>query len=396
MVNSEVEKITRTVHWGLEQQMRNNLSTWLLFTATILFFAACGGGGSDKSEIEVENNNSGALTLSLLDAPTEDYNAVYVTVRTVRVHEKGGRWHHVASPHTTCNLLELVGGLRQHLGIVDLDEGDYNQLRIILGETPDDGINILSETHPFANYLIDSANDYQELKVPSGFKSGIKVIHGFRIGENETTDLILDFDASQSIVKAGNSGKWLLKPVIRVLTENDAAVIKGRVDDPSGGAIESATVSAQVHDPNASDPMERVKVVASSLSNGSGDYAIILQPGTYNLVAVKAGLTPASRQLEVLPDTILHEDFTLDVANTGTIGGTVSITGGSWEQYASLSFRKDGEIEVAFVSVAHDGDYTVELAEGTYTVVAFTYGWTTQEHQTTVTDGSTTTLDITF
>ena len=202
--------------------MRNNLSTWLLFTATILFFTACGGGGSD-TEVNVENNNSGTLTLSMLDAPADDYNAIYVTIRNIRVHEKGGRWRHVASPHATCNLLELVGGLRQHLGIVDLDEGEYNQLRIILGETPDDGINILSETHPHANYLIDTSNDYHPLKVPSGFTSGIKVIHKFHINGNETTDLVLDFDASQSIVKAGGSGKYLLKPVIRVLTENDAS-----------------------------------------------------------------------------------------------------------------------------------------------------------------------------
>ncbi len=375
--------------------MRNNLSTWLLFTATILFFTACGGGGSD-TEVNVENNNSGTLTLSMLDAPADDYNAIYVTIRNIRVHEKGGRWRHVASPHATCNLLELVGGLRQHLGIVDLDEGEYNQLRIILGETPDDGINILSETHPHANYLIDTSNDYHPLKVPSGFTSGIKVIHKFHINGNETTDLVLDFDASQSIVKAGGSGKYLLKPVIRVLTENDAALITGKVDDPAGGTIANATISAQVYDPSASDPRDRVRVIASSLSNASGDYTIILQPGTYNLVAVKKGLTAASREVEVPPDTILHEDFTLDLADTGTIDGTLSITGGSSEQHVSLSFRKNGEIEVDFVSVAHDGEYSIELAEGTYTVVAFTYGWTTQEHQVTVTAGSNTTLDITF
>jgi len=361
----------------------------------MLFFSACGGGGSDKSEIKVENDNSGTMTLSMVDAPADDYSAVYVTVKSVRVHKKGGRWHHVCSPHATCNLLELVGGLRQHLGIVDLDEGRYNQLRLILGETPDDGINILSESHPHANYIITTANESHELKVPSGFKSGIKVIHGFRINEKETTDLVLDFDASKSVVKAGNSGKWLLKPVIRVLTENDAAIISGRIDDASGGAIEKALITAQHFDPDAPDPRDEVKIVAGSLSNSDGEYTLFVQPGTYNLVAIADGMEPKHRQVEVLPDAVLQEDFTLVFADEGSITGEVTVTGGSWEQYIGLSFRQ-GEIEVDSLSVANDGQYAVDLDEGTYTVVAFTFGWSTQEHTVTVTAGQTTTLDITF
>jgi hypothetical protein len=37
----------------------------------------------------------------------------------------------------------------------------------------------------------------------------------------------LDFDASRSIVKAGSSGKWLLKPTIKVLDTEEYSVISG-------------------------------------------------------------------------------------------------------------------------------------------------------------------------
>jgi len=385
--------------------MRTNIVAFLLVVGSIPILLSCGDGDSDKHQITVENNNSGSMTVTMSDAPTDDYSAVYVTVGSVHVHKKGGGWHHVSSPHTTCNLLELVGGLRQHLGIVDLDEGHYNQLRLILSKTPDNGVNILSEILPHANYIIDKANDCHELKVPSAFSSGIKVIHGFVINENETTDLLLDFDASRSVVKAGNSGKWILKPVIRVLTESDAAFIKGRVDDLSGGAIEKAAISLQVYDRNASDPRDEVSVIAFSLTNGSGDYAIIVPPGSYNLVSTAEGMMAKARKVDLSPDTIAHEDFTLPFTDTGTLSGEVSILGGNWEQHAALSFRKDivfrteradEEIEVESISVANDGRYSVELAEGTYTVTASTFGWTTQEFTVTVTSGQTTTLDITF
>ncbi|MDL1978816.1 MAG: DUF4382 domain-containing protein, partial [Deltaproteobacteria bacterium] len=57
--------------------------------------------------------------------------------------------------------------------------------------------------------------------------SGIKILHGFDINKGQTTELILDFDASRSIVKAGSSGKWLLKPTIKVLDTEEYSVISG-------------------------------------------------------------------------------------------------------------------------------------------------------------------------
>ena len=35
---------------------------------------------------------------------------------------------------------------------------------------------------------------------------------------------MIDFDASKSIVKAGNSGKYILKPVLRVIAEASATI----------------------------------------------------------------------------------------------------------------------------------------------------------------------------
>lgn len=149
-------------------------------------------------------------------------------------------------------------------------------MRLIIGENPDNGdddINILDEEHPYANYVIDKLDTYigetdyyHELKVPGGLQTGIKIVHGFNINENETTELILDFDVLRSIVKAGSSGQWLLKPTIKVFNIKDCSIISGTVTDDAVGpnGLGGVLVSIQRYAPGADDPKDRVVVEAST------------------------------------------------------------------------------------------------------------------------------------
>ena len=86
----------------------------------------------------------------------------------------------------------------------------------------------MSQAHPYANYVIidKDPNDAidpvsHELKVPSGDKTGVKIVGGYFISANQTTELILDFDACRSVVQAGNSGQWHLKPTIKLGEQQD-------------------------------------------------------------------------------------------------------------------------------------------------------------------------------
>ena len=47
---------------------------------------------------------------------------------------------------------------------------------MIIGEIADNGTNILGNPHPYANYIIDKSDDDYELKVPSGYQTGIKIV----------------------------------------------------------------------------------------------------------------------------------------------------------------------------------------------------------------------------
>jgi hypothetical protein len=277
--------------------------------------------------------------------------------------------------------------------LATLESGSYSQMRLILGQVPDSGINILSEAHPFPNYVIEKGTDaVHELKVPSGYQTGIKIVKGFSINPNQTTELILDFDASRSVVKAGSSGKWLLKPTIKVLELIDYALIKGLITG-NGTDAEGAMVSTQHHTPGASDLKDQVAVQAATITDEDGEYFLLVEPGTYNVVVYKEAFDPYCKQLALNAGTAQ----TLNVALFGpvatrTLKGSVNLGGADPEKYVTLSIRKsincvdnpDTKIELKSINVADGGGFTEKLPNGTYEVVASSYSEVTQRKTVTV------------
>ena len=377
---AETEKLRK----GEVTEMKGS-TVWLcivlsLFIPALALFSGCGSSSTDGG------GGTGTVSLHLTDATINGVQAVYVTIEEVSVHkDEGGTWKVIAEPNRTYNLLEVVNGVREELGIAVLETGHYTQLRMKVREQPDGGINTLSESHPYGNYLMDNSDQYQELKIPSGYQTGVKVVCGFDINENQTTELILDFDASRSIVEAGSSENLLLKPTIKVFELDEYSVISGTVTDGENG-LQDVLVSAQDYDRTAGDDKDRVVIQASTTTDTSGSYAIFGAPGTYTIVAYKDNYGPACAEVEALPDSSHTQDFQLASADTGTISGAVTIANGSEEQHVTISFRQstqcsgeDKDIEIKSVNVLKDESYSKTLPVGFYDVVAWTYNELTQE-----------------
>ncbi|MGW8313605.1 MAG: DUF4382 domain-containing protein [Desulfuromonadales bacterium] len=390
-----------------------NLFAIVLCSLFVSSLAACGGSGGGDGDVAGSTAGQGILSTSLTDSSTDQYQAVYVTIARVEVHhDSGGTWQTVAEPNQTYNLLELVNGVRETLGIASLDAGHYTQMRLIIGETAEPGsLNIFSVPHPFANYVIDLNGDAHQLKVPSGTNTGLKVVNGFDINENQTTELILDFDAMRSVVKAGASGQYLLKPTIKVLNTTEYAIVSGQVTDADMDPIspmEGAMVTAQVADNSQPDAKDQVVIEAGTLTDMNGDYALFLAPGGYNLVATEEGYYPACIATSLSADEVkTMTDFSLNSPTDalGSIFGTVTITNDQTDQYATIDFRQEITcvnaatvlISIKTINVADGGDYSVALPAGTYQVVSSTFGKeTVTVSSVTVISGSSTEEDIAF
>jgi len=368
--------------------------------------AACSSDGNNTTTA----SEPGILSLALTDAFTDQYQAVYVTVDEIQVHmggdeEEAGNWETVATPGKTYNLLELVNGTVESLGVSPLEAGTYEQMRLIIGLAPSDGLNILSVGHPYANYAIDMDDLSHELKIPSGINTGIKIVHSFDIGADQTTELILDFDASASVVQAGNSGNWLLKPTIKVLDTEEYAIIAGTVYDSESAGIEGAVVSLQYETSDAEDEKDAVMVQTATVSDvedadagtTSGEFSLLAEPGSYRLVSYKDGYGVGCAVVDAVAGETAVQDVVLGTSDMGTVEGTVTINGGTSEQYATLSFRQaatcegtdqEGMIEVRSVNSVTGFWYDIDLPVGTYSLVASSSGMETEVYEDIeVTDG---------
>ena len=98
------------------------------------------------------------------------------------------------------NLLDYQGDLDTLIGSAVIPAQTIQQVRLVLGT--DNSIMVDSVLH--------------DLKTPSAQQSGLKINVHENIANIDTFNLLIDFDAEQSVVEQGN-GQYSLKPVIRVV-----------------------------------------------------------------------------------------------------------------------------------------------------------------------------------
>lgn len=121
-------------------------------------------------------------------------------------------WYSIMDDSMTVNLLDYQNGAVLDLGEVELDAGMYNQIRLVLGNNN----TVVVDGETFA------------MTTPSAQQSGYKLNVNAEVEEGQVYDLVIDFDASQSINVTGN-GKYILRPVLRTVSVEEQASIAGNV-----------------------------------------------------------------------------------------------------------------------------------------------------------------------
>jgi hypothetical protein len=121
----------------------------------------------------------------------------------------------------------------------------------------------------------------QPLATPSAQQSGLKLKANIDVAANATTDLLLDFDACRSVVEAGGSGNYNLKPVLSVTPRVNTG-IQGYVSTTL--TIAGTTVTAQ----------QGGAVIRSTVPDTTGKFVLgSLPAGNYDVVVASQGYSTA-------------------------------------------------------------------------------------------------------
>lgn len=303
---------------------------------------ACGGGGGSEMP-------QGTLTLSLTDAPS-CYEKVLVTVEKVRVHQGGeagegeGGWKEIvpAAGPVQVDLLNLTNGAIADLGATKVDAGSYKQLRLVLAQN--------TTANPLANAVKPVGAALQPLTTPSAQQSGLKIKAGFDVVADATSELVLDFDACKSVVKAGSTGKYILKPVVR-LSRKESGSIEGHVSTALD--LGATTVSAQ----------QNGEIVRSTVPDASGLFKLAyLTPGTYTVVITA-------------PDRATAVVSSVPVSTTAVMLGSKA---------SAIAPPTSAMSTVEGAVAAKSGNTTAPEGDATVTATQATAGGTIQLHSTAV------------
>lgn len=312
----------------------------LIIIALAASFVSCSDSDNDSSQ-------NARLTVRLTDAPG-DYEAVYIDVQDVMINSTGEEetgWESLEGVNTgVYNLLELTGGLNVLLADNQLPAGELKQIRLVLGE--DNSVKKFDEEPVF-------------LDTPSALQSGLKVQVNETLEAGYTYDIMLDFDVDASVVEAGASGIFNLKPVIRASAVATSGIISGTVM-PSDFQVKASVMS------------EGEEISAYADENGAfmiygvpaGVYDVMIDPDPskgYNN-AVVAEVTVVNGETTTLEPVELA--MLEDAAN---VTGSVTNEGVSFTAVMSAG---EGESLVEYgASYGENGSFTFYgIPAGTYTL----------------------------
>jgi hypothetical protein len=228
-----------------------------LLIISILTIAVFVQGCSGDTENEL--GSSARLIVTLIDSPAE-YREVNVDIQEISLKTNGisenEGWIKLDKfTPGVYNILEFTGGQELPLADMEFPSGMITQIKLKLGD----------------NNTLTIGSHTSTLLLAGGSADGFKFNVNESIKDASTHYLRIDFDAARSVTNLGNTGQMLLKPVIRLFSENSTGSVSGYIDPAEKNILVNVISNNQI--------------IASSYApeNFSKFFIPGIEPGIYDL-----------------------------------------------------------------------------------------------------------------
>ncbi|TMM28784.1 DUF4382 domain-containing protein [Polaribacter aestuariivivens] len=261
---------------------------------------------SCSSSSEAEVNGTSQVQFKLVDAPG-DYKEVNVEIVDIQYNnsesEDDSAWKSFTSFSGPINvdLTTLIAGNSVILSDEVIEAGMLKQIRLVLGSN-----NTL---------LLEGEINTRPLSTPSAQQSGLKLMLNEELEAGFSYTFILDWDVQKSIVEAGGSGNYNLKPVIRVNAEKNSGTISGSVFQDNGTTETSD--DTPLEDALVSIYTTTNVLVAETYTNAEGNFTVQGLPAGNYIVKITKGSF-----IEFTSST----NVTVNVGETVSFGNVVLIS----------------------------------------------------------------------
>ena len=271
------------------------ISTFVVVAAGVAL-----GGCGDSTGPEAP----ATFKVMLTDGPAEYLASANVEIGEVWAIQAGGPPILLSSDGGSYNLLELQNGVMTELASAELDAS----IRILQLRLHVESADVtLGDDGEGTNYMFASGENTQDLFIPSGAQSGIKINlradegnedgAGVDLVPGETILAVVDWDVEQNFVFTGDTSDptmlpdVLFTPLLRATVEDVAGSISGTITYASAtpdAEGEYADIDAVLDLDNSTVPVEEMETrTASAVADPvDGTYTIyFLSPGTYDVSA---------------------------------------------------------------------------------------------------------------
>lgn len=266
------------VHWRKPLVVNKNI--WMerimnkrkLLSAGLItcLISACGGGGAPEPV--------GVINISLTDAPIDDVSEVNVQFTGVTLKPADGdAIEFVFDNPKDFDLLTLTDGVTAELlPDTTVPVGNYNWIRLAVNAEFD---------NVYDSYAIVPTGQV-ELRVPSGSQSGLKLVSGFTVTQNQSTNMVIDWDLRKALSDPIGQPGMHLRPALRVTNMAMYGTLNGSVaqdllDDPENCSNDLAAdtgnavyiYNGAVAAPgDIADAENEPMITATVTQNEAGDY----------------------------------------------------------------------------------------------------------------------------